>query len=224
MEPVLDSTGDPIVPGFIDHNGIPCRSERVTNGRQYTAWRPAPDDHILKRHEPGMLGGHRCISRARAAGSVECHTTRPRFQPWACRTPRVQSRRRSFRRSGPRSDPAAPRFDDRAWSRPSCAMVTATVQPVTEQQPSTPQLPLGSDFAARAVSPYREMGACETLWSDPRRRLSRCRSGSLGTRAAFRRISSPERTRSRVPRSSRTSSPLRRSPVRGQCARHRRVP
>ena len=46
-------------------------------------------------------------------------------------------------------------------------MVTATVQPVTERQPGTPQLPLGSGFAARAVSPYREMGAYEALWSDP---------------------------------------------------------
>lgn len=33
---------------------------------------------------------------------------------------------------------------------------------------ATGQLPLDTSFEARAVSPYREMGAYEVLWSDPR--------------------------------------------------------
>ena len=52
------------------------------------------------------------------------------------------------------------------FDRP-CAMVTTTVQPTTEPRTNLPRLPLESDFEARAVSPYREMGAYEVLWSDP---------------------------------------------------------
>ena len=43
-----------------------------------------------------------------------------------------------------------------------------TVQPTAEQETAPPQLPSESGFETRAVSPYREMGAYEVLWSDPR--------------------------------------------------------
>ena len=46
--------------------------------------------------------------------------------------------------------------------------LTTTMQTATEPKITTPQIPLFSDFEARAVSPYREMGAYEFLWSDPR--------------------------------------------------------
>ncbi len=41
------------------------------------------------------------------------------------------------------------------------------MQPSTELAAATGQLPIEADFEARAVSPYREMGAYEALWSDP---------------------------------------------------------
>ncbi len=41
------------------------------------------------------------------------------------------------------------------------------MQPSTELAAATGQLPIETDFEARAVSPYREMGAYEPLWSDP---------------------------------------------------------
>lgn len=47
-------------------------------------------------------------------------------------------------------------------------MVTATMQPVTEPEIGRLQFGLGSSFEERAISPYREMGAYEILWSDPR--------------------------------------------------------
>ena len=46
-------------------------------------------------------------------------------------------------------------------------MLTPNVQPSPEHQIDPPQLPLDSGFEARAVSPYREMGAYEVLWCDP---------------------------------------------------------
>ena len=50
-----------------------------------------------------------------------------------------------------------------------------------------PHLPFGSGFEARAVSPFREMGAYEVLWSDPGARHSgRSRSGSPSSLAASR--------------------------------------
>ena len=54
-----------------------------------------------------------------------------------------------------------------ARTRPPCAMVTALMQPITDQEIATLPLRPGSGFEARAVSPYREMGAYEALWSDP---------------------------------------------------------
>jgi hypothetical protein len=47
-------------------------------------------------------------------------------------------------------------------------MVTTIVEPTTNREITTPRLDFGSDFEARAVSPYREMGAYEVLWSDAR--------------------------------------------------------
>ena len=47
-------------------------------------------------------------------------------------------------------------------------MVTATMQPVTEPEIGRLQFGRGSSFEERAISPYREMGAYEILWSDPR--------------------------------------------------------
>ena len=41
------------------------------------------------------------------------------------------------------------------------------MQPATELEIAAAQLPLDTGFEARAVSPYREMGAYEVLWSDP---------------------------------------------------------
>jgi DNA processing protein len=46
-------------------------------------------------------------------------------------------------------------------------MVSATMQSSTELELPTGQLPIESGFDVRAVSPYREMGAYEALWSDP---------------------------------------------------------
>ena len=51
---------------------------------------------------------------------------------------------------------------------PPCVILTTIMQATTEQQITTPQIPLGFGFESRAVSPYREMGAYEVLWSDPR--------------------------------------------------------
>lgn len=45
-------------------------------------------------------------------------------------------------------------------------MVTSIMRPSTALKTGTLQLQPGSDFKARAVSPYREMGAYELLWSD----------------------------------------------------------
>ncbi len=47
-------------------------------------------------------------------------------------------------------------------------MVTATMQPVTEPDIGRLRFSLRSNFEERAISPYREMGAYEILWSDPR--------------------------------------------------------
>lgn len=41
------------------------------------------------------------------------------------------------------------------------------MKPSTEHQIDPPHLPFDSSFEARAVSPYREMGAYEVLWCDP---------------------------------------------------------
>ena len=49
----------------------------------------------------------------------------------------------------------------------ACAIVTAIMLPGTKPEANPPQLPLESSFEERAVSPYREMGAYEVLWSDP---------------------------------------------------------
>ena len=46
--------------------------------------------------------------------------------------------------------------------------MTTTVPSITEQGSTAPRLDLGADFEARAVSPYREMGAYEVLWADVR--------------------------------------------------------
>ena len=47
-------------------------------------------------------------------------------------------------------------------------MVTAMMLPVTEPEIGRLKFNLRSSFEERAVSPYREMGAYEILWSDPR--------------------------------------------------------
>ena len=64
--------------------------------------------------------------------------------------------------------PGAPEPDETARKTTSCAMVTTIVEPTTNREITTPRLDFGSDFEARAVSPYREMGAYEVLWSDAR--------------------------------------------------------
>ena len=47
-------------------------------------------------------------------------------------------------------------------------MVTTIVQTSTERETTTPRFHFGSDFEGRTVSPYREMGAYEVLWSEAR--------------------------------------------------------
>ena len=53
-------------------------------------------------------------------------------------------------------------------SRHPCAIVAAIVLRTERKTAVTPRLPLTSGFEARAISPFREMGAYEALWADPR--------------------------------------------------------